>query len=87
MSDQSAELVVGGFVKVLDLKHPRPESSSEDVYGRVAKVDYDEVVVVLPSSLDFGYAVTRRISMVESCDHNEIPIGQLEELGVPLQLS
>ncbi len=78
---------VGSFVKIPDLKHPRYPKVG--VYGRVGMMEgralATVLTIILPENLGHGLLVKRPIDSVEVVDMDDVPVGQLEGLGVKLR--
>ncbi len=89
MPASSEELSVGCFVVIPELVHPRAEkykgTTNIPVFGRVAYVHDNKVVVIISEDLGFGYAKEFNVSQVQFWDYKgDIPLGQLSKLGIPL---
>lgn len=83
MASQTATFVVGGFAKVLDLKH-RQFPESVGIYGRVAKIDGEKVQLVLDPNQGHGHVIERDISQLEPHDKGSVPLIQLQGMGISL---
>jgi hypothetical protein len=82
MPISDSTLSVGCFVVLQELKHPR---ANVPVFGRVAHLFGNKVVVVISEDLGFGYAEEFNVSQVQFWDcKGDIPLGQMSSLGIPL---
>ena len=78
---------LGSFVKIPDLIHPRYPKVG--VYGRVGMMEGGALstvlTIILPEDLGHGLLVKRSINLVEVVEQSDVPIGQLEILGLRLR--
>lgn len=76
-------ILVGNFVKILDLKHPKYKGVS--IYGEVLEIKKQAVFLKISPGLGFGMVIERTFLDLELSDISSIPLAQVQGLGYSLE--